>query len=172
MKRNTRQGDKFALLGKTENGDKVYLQKASYDCDWYFGFGYIAVFEKNRSEQSTHTHWDSYFTGSSHVQPEDITEKLAETPFSKKELWILCDLMKTFYSLKETSGVYNRGNSHLTGETHGMLKNEEMKQQVDRDTYKVIQKVQDLVGFEAPALIKSCPEHVKDLRDELKRGDL
>ena len=172
MRKTTRQGDKFALLGKKSNGDKVYLQKASYDCDWYFGFGYIAVFEENRSEQSTHTHWDSYFTGSSHVEPNHIKEEFEETPFTDKELWVLCDLMKTFYSLKETSGIYNRGNSHLTGETHGMIENEEMKQKVDRDTYKVIHEVQDLVGFEAPALIKSIPEHVKDLKDERKKEEV
>ena len=176
MRKTTRHGDKYALLGKTEDGDKVYLEKASYNHGWYFGFGYVAVFRENEHRQSAHTHWNRYFTGKAHVTPEKIDDslydevdgKLKETPFSKRELWKLCDLMKTFYTLKDASAIYRNGNSHLTGQTHGMLKNQDIKEQVDRDTYKTIYEVQNLMGFEMPALVKSCPEHVKGVRDEKK----
>jgi len=150
MQKQTRAGNK-ALLGRTEEGDKVYLERGSFDCDWYFGFGNIQIYEENKQEPSALLHWDSYFTGSSHVEPEDITEKLEETPFTKQELWQLCDLMKTFYSLKSASGVYHReGSSHLTGDTRGILKNEELKEELDEDTAHVIREVQKLVGLERP----------------------
>lgn len=162
----TRHNDKYALIGKTENGDKVYIQKASYDCDWYFGFGYINVFEPNKQEPTVHTHWDHYFTGSSHVQPENIKEKLSEVKIDEDSLWRLCDLMKTFYTLKEASGVYERGNSHLTGDTHGMLTDEEMKKNIDLDTVKVIREVQELLGFEKPDQIKTLPsEYQKEVAE-------
>lgn len=166
MRKSTRNID-LALLGKTEEGDKVYLERGSFDCDWYFGFGNIHIYEENKQEPSALLHWDSFFTGSKHVTPEKIDDtlfdsvegKLAETPFTKKELWQLCDLMKTFYALKEASGVYEReGSSHLTGDTRGLLKNEDLKEELNEDTAHIIREVQKLVGLDKPEVIGSWVE--------------
>lgn len=163
MRKATRQDD-YALLGRTSSGDKVYLERGSFDCDWYFGFGYIKVFEENRSRWSSHLHWNSYFSDSSHVEPEDIDDslsgkvegKLVETPFSKKELWQLCDMMKSYYSLKETAGVYHRkGSSHLTGDTRGLFKNEELLEDLHDDTAHLIRQVQTLAGLKFPDTIEN-----------------
>lgn len=147
MKKSTRQADKYALLGKTEEGNRVYMREAEYSCGWYFSFGNLAIFEGGATEPHTLTHWNSYFTGSSHVQPSDIKDKLVETPFEDEVLWMLCDWMKTFYALKEVSGIYSRGNSHITQRTHGELKDEDKKHQIDHDTYRIIQNVQKALGF-------------------------
>lgn len=169
MKKTTRHNGNLALLGKTHNGDKVYLARARWDCDHYYGFGYLKIFEPNKREYYAHTHWDSYFTGKKHVTPEKVDNshhnaadgKLAETPFTESELWKLCDLMQTFYTLKEASQVYHLGNSHLTGKTHGMIKNEDVKKQIDQDTYTVIREIQELLGFENPGKVKSLPDELK-----------
>ena len=160
---HTRQNDKYALIGKMENGDKVYLQKAEYQCDWYYGFGYIAIYQPNKQEQHTHTHWNSFFTGSSHVTPDDIKNKLETVHIDENKLWEICDLMQTFYTLKEASGVYEReGSSHLTGETRGLLENNGTKRKLDLDTAKIIQEVQKIVGFEKHGQIKYLPLTYKE----------
>ena len=147
---------KYELLGKVQGTeDKLYLERSSYDCDWYYGFGYIAIFEKNHQEQHTHTHWDCYFTDSSYVEPEDIKNKLYDITLEDDDLWLLCDLMKTFYTLKDASAVYNRGNSHLTGQNHGMIKDGDLKESIDKDTEKVIRKAQNLIGMEKPDYIRN-----------------
>ena len=35
------------LLGRTYSGQKVWLQKESWDCGWYWGFGYLHEFTNN-----------------------------------------------------------------------------------------------------------------------------
>lgn len=167
--RSTRHGDELALLGKTEEGDKVYLRKAEYACDWYFSFGNLEIYEENKVKPSTMTHWDSYFTGSSHVEPSDIKDKLVETPFEDETLWILCDWMKTFYALKEVSGIYNRGNSHLSTGTHGEIEDEDKKREIDHDTFRIINSVHKTVGFQKPGNIANLPRSIRtnvDLEEE------
>jgi len=164
MKKTTRKQNQLALLGKTPNGDKVYLERAEYACDWYFSFGNIVIFEKNKSRPSIHTHWNSYFTGSKHVEPEEVKLKIPETTLTEEELWILCDLMNTFYTLKEASGIYNRtGSSHLSGKTRGRLNNhaEAKKHRTDVDTYKIIVDIQKTVGLDAPREVDNLPTQIK-----------
>lgn len=165
MRKATKKTDQYALLGKTEDGDKLYLQKAEYAVDWYFSFGNLVIFEENNIKPTTSTHWNSYFTGSKHVQPNDIKDKLVETPFEDEVLWMLCDWMKTFYSLKEVSGVYHRGNSHLTRRTHGELENKDKKRQIDHDTLKIIKNVHKAVGFQRPNEIDNLPRGIRTNTD-------
>ena len=43
MKKEKRKafGKKIYLLGKDAEGVKYWLEEASWDCNWYYGFGYI-----------------------------------------------------------------------------------------------------------------------------------
>ena len=40
-------GDAYYLLGKDEDGVKWYLRKPTWDCGWYWGFGYLDSFTNN-----------------------------------------------------------------------------------------------------------------------------
>jgi hypothetical protein len=169
MRKTTRHGDELALLGKTKEGDKVYLKKAEYACDWYFSFGVLEIYEENKAKPSTITHWNSYFTGNSHVEPSDIKDKLVETPFEDETLWIICDWMKTCYALKQVSGIYDRGNSHLSRRTHGEIQDEDKKREIDHDTYRIINNVHKAVGFQKPDEIANLPRSIRtnvDLQEE------
>lgn len=152
MRRATRHDD-LALIGRTSDDEKVYLERGAYECDWYYGFGYLEFIPHNGQKIARHTHWSSLFTDSSHVQPEDVENVFTDHIFTDGELWTMCDLMKTFYSLKETSGIYNRGNSHLTSPDGFNLSDDNMKERIDKDTEKVIREVQKLVGLNEPHTI-------------------
>lgn len=112
---------KLYLLGKDQDGIKVWLKKPSWDCGWYWGFGYIATFENNKivsSKQDRHTHWNGFIVGGK--IGKEYVHHLYDNPnfescvLTKKESWTLAELMKTFYNLKEAAEFFGRGESHIT----------------------------------------------------------
>lgn len=40
--------------------------------------------------------------------------KMKDTVLSKNESWELCDLMKSFYTLRDAAAIFHSGNSHLS----------------------------------------------------------
>lgn len=101
------------LLGKDLEGNMVYLVKSSWDCGWYWGFGYVQGYENNRKRDfNYHTHFDRLFlSGNIHTSFKDYFE---ETTLNDEEIWKLLELMKTFYTLKESAGLFGRGSSGIT----------------------------------------------------------
>ena len=90
-------------LGKLD-GEKVWLAPPSWNCKWFWGYGYI----ENRN---LHTHFDLLDTNDGLY---NAIEKRFNGTFSLQgsNLWTFCELMQTFYSLKEMAEVYIRGSSH------------------------------------------------------------
>lgn len=88
------------------DGDPIYLSPPSWDCGWYWGFGYLG-------NKNCHYHIDglskdcNLFDGFKKHFGESLK-------IDDKNLWILAELIQTFYSLKETAEVLGRGGSHYT----------------------------------------------------------
>lgn len=107
-------------LGKVDN-EKIYLSPPSWDCGWYWGFGYLG--NKNH-----HYHID----GLKKVQKYNFEKSVFEYEFFnlfdglKKhfgdsfvvkedgDIWVLAELFSTFYALKEAAEVLGRGGSRMT----------------------------------------------------------
>lgn len=110
------------LLGADSDGVKHYLEAPHWDCDWYWGFGYIHTFTNNTRPQlsrdiSSHYHFDSFAkdsNGRSCCFYDGIKEVLTDLVLNDKELWTLCELMKTFYTMREYADLLNRGGAHYT----------------------------------------------------------
>lgn len=98
------------LLGIDAEGKKHYLEKASWDCGWYWGFGYIHTF--SRRDIDSHYHFDSFEKGC--TMYDGFKKTFSESVLTDSELWKLCELMKTFYVLKNTAEVLGRGGAHYT----------------------------------------------------------
>lgn len=113
-------GKEIYLLGRDDKGVNYWLEEASWDCDWYWGFGYVETYTNNdypeRSRDiSSHQHFDGLFLEQLSGLPESWREFFkGGTPFSDNELWTLAELMKTAYALKGVAGIYHRGGSHIT----------------------------------------------------------
>ena len=90
-------------LGELD-GEKVWLAPPSWDCAWYWGYGYI----QNRN---LHTHFNWLDTNDSLY---NAIEKRFNGTFvlQGSNLWVFCDLMQTFYSLKEMAEVYRCGSKY------------------------------------------------------------
>lgn len=125
----------YYFIGKDNNGKRVWLEKPSWDCGWYWGFGYLQTMCGNREPSAArdidcHTHWDSC-VAESHKNAHDwFIETFGEPTtdiwgnprkgnkgtrmcrFTDKQVWRICELMATAYTLRETAEVLGRGKSN------------------------------------------------------------
>lgn len=138
--KNRRFNQTAFLLGERKDGEKVYLQAGSWDCDWYWGFGYIEVYGKR--DINEHYHFDSLFNK---FGLEGIEEHFKSFVLNESEMWVLADLMKSFYSLKETAEFYHQGNSHYTN-TGVDRKDLKMYKKINADIEGIIKQVEKLLS--------------------------
>ena len=122
----TKLGKQVYLLGKNEKDKNVYLVKASWDCGWYWGFGYVQSYSTRDLE--THEHIDSRYMGVQDVWDSEKRgfvktdyihniydcPRLVETTFSEEEGWQLSELFSQFYKFKEVANLLHRGGAGLT----------------------------------------------------------
>jgi len=104
-KQTTAFGKKIYLLGEDADGIKHWLEEPSWDCNWYWGFGYIETYTNNANPSNSrdiesHTHWDSKNT---------INEEYVKTTFTKDEFDKLNKLFDKFYSnSKKADKAHNK----------------------------------------------------------------
>jgi len=58
-------GKEIYLIGLNEQGEKVFLEHPSWDCGWYWGFGFLETYTNNRqitrsSDISSHSHFTDF----------------------------------------------------------------------------------------------------------------
>ena len=112
-------GKKVWLLGKDKDGINYWLEEPSWDCDWYWGFGYVETYEDNKSPDkakdiSSHQHFDGLFLDGPKCARDMFKDFFVETPLSDDEIWELVDYMKTFYTLKSVAELFKHGYSWQT----------------------------------------------------------
>lgn len=100
-----------------ENGGKrEYLFAPSWDCGWYWGFGYLG-------HEDLHHHVDSISTSKNLY--DALTEYYGDSLVLKEDkLWTFCELMRTYYILKDTAEALGRGGAHYsTNPCEDIIKN-------------------------------------------------
>ena len=112
-------GKTIYLLGETPDGEKHWLEEASWDCDWYWGGGYVETYTNNNNpgksrDISSHQHFDSLFFRQNTDGHTAFTKYFSCHPFTDKEVWQICELMKSFYIAREYSDMLHRGGAHYT----------------------------------------------------------
>lgn len=114
MKKETKViGDKrYFLLGINQDDEKVWLEEASWDCDWYWGLGYIEIFDKDYTDISCHTHFNNLFLKGN--IPENWEKYFKESPLSKDEMWTILELMRSLYIAKEYSEMLYIGGANIS----------------------------------------------------------
>lgn len=102
---NTLSNYKKVLIGYNNN-EPIYLSPPSWDCGWYWGFGYLG-------NKNCHYHVDGLAKDCNLF--DGFKKHFGETlKVTDKQLWTLCELFKTFYILKETAEVLGIGGAHYT----------------------------------------------------------
>lgn len=105
------------LLGADEDGTRYYLQAASWDCGWYWGFGYIESYTNNKNPEesrdiASHEHADNFML-EWFMERNGSKPRLVERTFTDEEGWELCELLKQYYVLEETAAFFRRGFANI-----------------------------------------------------------
>jgi hypothetical protein len=144
-------GKKVWLLGKDADGINYWLEEPSWDCGWYWGFGYVENYQNNRAPEkardiSCHQHFDGLFLKGPSCGRDVFKKILVETPLSDDEIWELCDYMRTYYTLREVAELFKHGYSYYTERAKiDQLQNEEQYDLVNKvwlpEVFKRIQNI-------------------------------
>ena len=108
------------LLGINKEGKHIWLEKESWDCDWYWGAGYLHEYTNDRCPELSrdlqmHTHFDSLFLNNKNKSAYDLLEEYFDAmTISKNQMYELVDLMMTMYNLKQTAELFHHGCSWQT----------------------------------------------------------
>lgn len=128
-------GKNVYLLGEDKEGAKYWLEEASWDCGWYWGFGYVEAYTNNNEPNmardiTRHQRFDSMFLKKEIFSSYESF--FAKSTLKEKEIWQLLELMQTFYTLKETASLLQFGGSHVTSNPlENLLKSEEQGKEIN-----------------------------------------
>lgn len=118
-KRTINKFGKHYLLGINKDNDYVWLEKETWDCDWYWAAGYLHTYTNNLNPErakdlAMHTHFDYMFLRGSQCSRDMFKMYFKDTVLTDEEIWVLCDLMMTYYTLKKAAELFRNGYSHQT----------------------------------------------------------
>ena len=107
------------LLGSDRDGVWYWLEEAKWDCEWYWGIGYVEAYTRNKSPETSrdinsHSHFSSMFFDKDKFCKDVFDEFFVETPLNSKEVWKLMELMKAAYIARDYSDMLHIGGSHIT----------------------------------------------------------
>lgn len=91
----------------THNGERIYLSPPSWDCGWYWGFGYLG-------NRNCHYHLSGVDEGKNINLYDALKQHFQDFQIDDKKLWTFCELVRSAYTLKEAAEVLGRGGSHYT----------------------------------------------------------
>lgn len=143
----TWDGRNYFLIG-TDGTDNYYLEEASFDCDWYWGGGYVETFSnksnpKKSKDITSHNHFDNLIFNVGVDGYTAFKKFFKDSPLEDSEIWTLLELMKTFYTMRTYSDTLYRGGSHYTSnKLSDTIKN---KEEYDRINKIVIPAIMDSV---------------------------
>lgn len=107
-------------MGRAEGEDHFYeyLAPPSWDCGWYWGFGYL-------QSKDIHHHIDTLDRTSNIWDALKAYYGDTLTITDDADLWTFCELVATFYALKKSAEVLGRGGAHYgTNPVADVVKNE------------------------------------------------
>jgi len=103
-------------LGKIEGTGPIYLSEHSWDCDWYWGFGYLG-------NKDCHFHIYSLIDHPGHYDPEwhQVDKHFDETWLTQDQWWILRDLFIQAYAIRKCAdSMLYGGHQTNKAEIHGI----------------------------------------------------
>lgn len=129
---------KVYLLGKNQDGKKMWLNEPSWDCGWYWGFGYICEMNRPRTDINSHQHWDTSVVGPRMTKKDNQycrnpfdSKFFSETTFTEAEGWKLAELFSRFYQLRSSAELFGRGGMHVSGDTSEELKKTDWTKEIN-----------------------------------------
>lgn len=96
----------------TYHNRPVWLRVPSFDCGWYWGFGYLG-------NTQCHFHLDGLAAMEPKLSGKNLYDQLVEMfgetlTIPREKLWKFCEIVKTVYTLKEAAALFGLGGSRYT----------------------------------------------------------
>ena len=107
--------------------ENLYLSKHSWDCGWYWGFGYIG-------NRNLHCHFDGHL-----LFKWEIADIFVEPRYTQKTWYAIQDLFKQAYALKNAAEVYRLG-GYITSDQSisAVVRDKELETRLNADLQKVL----------------------------------
>ena len=109
----------FTKLGTSSHFDgDVFIVRPTWDCGWYWGFGYLERWNSRKGDIDFHAHIDHEFGTNKDGRRVNWYEGMQEVLDqgdvfeNDKQRWQFLEIVKTIYNLKMTAEVLGRGGSH------------------------------------------------------------
>lgn len=144
------------LLGRAKDSRRlVWLEAPSWDCGWYWGFGYLHEFSNDKHPErsadiNAHFHFDGAFLSGPRCSHDQFKEYfgIGETTLTDAEIWQLCDYMQTFYTLKEAAELFCHGYSWQTEKAKvDALKRDDLQDLINKTLLpEVFKKIENLLS--------------------------
>lgn len=112
-------GNRFHYIGTDCNGIHYWLQEATFDCDWYWGIGYVETFTNNSNpalsrDINSHSHFNYMLNGAGNNSVDGFRSIFTETDLSNSQIWKLLELMRSAYIAREYADMLHIGGAHYT----------------------------------------------------------
>ena len=148
-------GKNIYLLGRDAEGTNYWLEEPTWDCDWYWGFGYVETYTNNMNPKLakdilSHQHFNGLFLSGRQNAFDEFKDFFAETPLTDDEIYELVDYMQTFYTLSKAAEVFRHGYSWQTARAKlDVLKDEHIENRINKTMLpELFEKVKKLLGNE------------------------
>ncbi len=120
-RKNRAFGKDIYLLGKFASGEYFWLEAATWDCNWYWGFGYVKSYTNNKNpELAKDVCWHQHVDGLINLKiGGNYCHRLAENPnveecvLSKDEDYEFSSLLEQFYTLKKAAALFHQQDKKL-----------------------------------------------------------
>ena len=117
--------------------ENLYLDKHSWDCGWYWRFGYIG-------NRNLHCHFDGHL-----LYKWEISDIFVEPLYTQSTWYAIQDLFKQAYALKSAAEVYRLG-GHITSDKSisTVVRDKELETRLNTDLQKVLDKLWHILETE------------------------
>lgn len=103
----TKWTKKIFLGTRKSDNARIYLSAPSWECGWYWGFGYLG----NKYE---HYHLNGYANGRNINMYDALQTDYILNPEIAHSLWKFCELVLSAYRAKKAAEFLGRGGAHIT----------------------------------------------------------
>lgn len=125
-----------------ETGERIYITAPSWDCGWYWSFGYLG---------NAHCHYHLDGVAKGRCLRDALLDDYELAPWVQDNIWTFCELAMTAYALKQTVEVLGHGGSHYsTNPCAEVIKNPDEVTRINTvvlpAVFGAIEKLQPKVG--------------------------
>ena len=120
----------YYLLGEDYDDIEYYLERGTFDCDWYWSGGYIKTFNKYYTDIDSHQHYYTAIINGEKLSKStgNFNKIFKNTTLREDEIGQFHELMHAFYIAKNALEMAHRGGSGVSSNPNlrDKIKNEDI----------------------------------------------